>query len=53
LEEWNILQLAKWAGVAPWDLAAHPQWINIIGFHASVESEVAEMRAQQYVNNRR
>lgn len=26
LEAWNVVQLAKYLGVAPWELAEHPEW---------------------------
>ncbi len=53
IEEWNLFQLARWAGVAPWDLAGQPVfWLNKLEFYAGIEEGVQEARLK-HVNKSR
>ena len=47
VEEWNFFQMAKWLGVAPWELAAQdPFWQGRAAFYLSVENGLRQVRKE-------
>jgi hypothetical protein len=51
IEEWIILQCARWLGVPPWELLERSAvWLNKAVFYASIEAQVQEIRVKN-VNN--
>jgi hypothetical protein len=52
LDDWILIQAARWAGVAPWELAAQPaRWLNLICDVMEVEGELASIRRKERKNN--
>jgi hypothetical protein len=52
IEEWNLLQCARWLGVAPWELLERSAvWLNKATYYASIEAEVQEMKVKNASNS--
>jgi hypothetical protein len=51
IEEWNLLQGARWLGVAPWELLERSAlWLNKAVFYGNIEADVQEMRIKNANN---
>jgi hypothetical protein len=47
LAVWELVQLAKYLGIAPWELAAHPDWWEAGEMCMTAENALNRERARR------